>query len=87
MGEATNTFTGMRGHQLARRIVYLERLGLPLRRADRVAGRYQSAARRELLGILTEEIWAYRAGKKRRPRPTKLEIQARRTAQLAVAAS
>jgi transposase len=40
-----------------------------------------------VLGMLTEAIRAYRAGKKRRPRPTKLEMQARRTAQLAVAAS
>ena len=40
-----------------------------------------------VLGTLTEAIRAYRAGKKRRPRPTKLEIQARRAAQLAAAAS
>lgn len=40
-----------------------------------------------VLGTLTEAIRAYRAGKKRRPRPTKLEMQARRAAQPAVAAS
>lgn len=40
-----------------------------------------------VLRMLAEAIRAYRAGKKRRPRPTKLELQARRAAQLAVAAS
>ena len=40
-----------------------------------------------VLGTLTEAIRVYRAGRKRRPRPTKLELQARRAAQLALAAS
>lgn len=39
-----------------------------------------------LLSTLTEAIRVYRAGKKRRPRPTKLEMQARRAAQPAAAA-
>lgn len=40
-----------------------------------------------VLEMLTAAIRAYRAGKKRRPRPTKLQMQARRAAQFAVAAS